>query len=72
MMDLSYINEIPSEAQEEAVQKAVEYECLRAITTYLNEVSDTMDYNNILTLNSATLRAMAAELTNRLPENGEN
>jgi hypothetical protein len=71
-LDLSYINEIPSEAQEEAVQKAVEYECLRAIVTYLNEVSDTMDSNNIMTLNSATLRAMAQELSNRLPENGEN
>ena len=71
-LDLSYINEQPSEAQEEAVQKAVEYECLRAIVTYLNEVSDTMDSNNIMTLNSATLRAMAAELSNRLPENGEN
>jgi len=72
VQDLSYLTEQPSEAQEEAVQKAVEYECLRAIVTYLNEVSDTMDSNNIMTLNSATLRAMAAELSNRLPENGEN
>jgi hypothetical protein len=72
VQDLSYLTEQPSEAQEEAVQKAVEYECLRAIVTYLNEVSDTMDSNNIMTLNSATLRAMAAELSNRLPKDGEN
>jgi hypothetical protein len=72
MMDLSYINEIPSEAQEEAVQKAVEFECLRAIITYLTEVADAMDANQIETLNVPSLRAMAAELSNRLPEDGEN
>ena len=71
-LDLSYINEQPSEEQEKAVQQAVEFECLRAIVTYLTEVSDAMDSNNIMTLNSATLRAMAQELSNRLPENGEN
>jgi len=72
MMDLSYINEQPSEAQEEAVQKAVEYECLRAIVTYLTEVSDAMEANQIETLNVPSRRAMAAELSNRLPENDEN
>jgi hypothetical protein len=72
MMDLSYINEIPSEAQEEAVQKAVEFECLRAIVTYLTEVADAMDANQIETLNVPSLRAMAAELSNRLPNDGEN
>jgi hypothetical protein len=71
-LDLSYINEQPSEAQEEAVQKAVEFECLRAIVTYLTEVADAMDANQIETLNVPSLRAMAAELSNRLPENGEN
>jgi hypothetical protein len=71
-VDLSYINEIPSEAQEEAVQKAVEYECLRAIVTYLTEVADAMDANQIETLNVPSLRAMAAELSNRLPNDGEN
>ena len=71
-LDLSYINEQPSEAQEEAVQKAVEYECLRAIVTYLTEVADAMDANQIETLNVPSLRAMAQELSNRLPENGEN
>jgi hypothetical protein len=71
-LDLSYINEQPSEAQEEAVQKAVEFECLRAIVTYLTEVADAMDANQIETLNVPSLRAMAQELSNRLPTNGEN
>ena len=71
-LDLSYINEIPSEEQEKAVQQAVEFECLRAIVTYLTEVADAMDANQIETLNVPSLRAMAAELSNRLPENGEN
>ena len=71
-LDLSYINNQPSEAQEEAVQKAVEFECIRAIVQYLTEVADTLDANSIETLNVPTLRAMAQELSNRLPENGEN
>jgi hypothetical protein len=71
-LDLSYINEQPSEAQEEAVQKAVEFECLRAIVTYLTEVAEAMDANQIETLNVPSLRAMAQELSNRLPTNGEN
>ena len=71
-LDLSYINEQPSEAQEEAVQKAVEYECLRAIVTYLTEVADAMDANQIETLNVPSLRAMAEQLSNRLPTNGKN
>ena len=71
-LDLSYINEQPSEEQEKAVQKAVEFECLRAIVTYLTEVSDTMEANQIETLNVPSLRAMAEQLSNRLPEDGEN
>ena len=71
-LDLSYINEQPSEAQEEAVQRAVEFECLRAIVTYLTEVTDTMDANQIETLNVPSLRAMAEQLSNRLPNDGEN
>lgn len=70
-LDLSYINEIPSEAQEEAVKKAVEAECIRAIATYLIEVANAMDTNEIETLNSVSLRAMADELSKRL-NNGEN
>jgi hypothetical protein len=71
-LDLSYINEQPSEEQEKTVQRAVEFECLRAIVTYLTEVADAMDANQIETLNVPSLRAMAQELANRLPENGEN
>ena len=67
-LDLSYINEQPSEEQEKAVQQAVEFECIRAIVQYLTEVADTLDANSIETLNVPTLRAMAQELSNRLPE----
>lgn len=70
-LDLSYINEQPSEAQEEAVKKAVEAECIRAIATYLIEVANAMDANEIETLNSVSLRAMADELSKRL-NNDEN
>ena len=72
VQDLSYINDSPSEAQEKAVQQAVEFECLRAIITYLTEVADTMDANQIETLNVPSLRAMAQELSNRLPEDAQN
>ena len=65
-LDLSYINEQPSEAQEEAVKKAVETEVLRAIAIYLIEVADAMDLNEIETLNSVALRAMADQFTNRI------
>ena len=67
-LDLSYINEQPSEEQEKAVKLAIEFECIRAIVAYLNEVADTMDANNLETLNSPTLRAMAAELSTRLSQ----
>ena len=67
-LDLSYINEVPSEAQEEAVKKAVEAECVRAIATYLNEVADTMEANKIESLSADALRAMAAQFTQRLEE----
>jgi hypothetical protein len=72
VQDLSYINEQPSESQEDAVKLAVEQECIRAISVYLTEVSDTMEANNIETLNVPTLRAMAQEMSNRLITDGEN
>ena len=72
VQDLSYLTEQPSEAQEEAVHKAVEQECIRAIAAYLNEVADAMDANGIESINALSLRAMAAELSNRLPEDAEN
>jgi len=70
-LDLSYINEQPSEAQEEAVRKAVEQECIRAIATYLSEVADAMETNGIETLNAPSIRAMAETLNQRLETNGE-
>lgn len=65
-LDLSYINEQPSEAQEEAVQKAVEKECLKAIGLYLTQIADTMDAQKIETLNVPTIRAMAQEMETRV------
>lgn len=71
VLDLSYLSEQPSDAQEEAVKRAVEAECMRAIATYLIEVADTMDANGIENLNSASLRAMAEQFNQRL-NNDEN
>jgi len=71
VLDLSYINEMPSDAQEEAIKKAVEEQCMLSIITYLTEVADTMDANNIETLNAASLRAMADQLNQRLTTNEE-
>ena len=71
-LDLSYINEQPSEEQEAAVKQAVEYECIRAIVTYLTEVADTMDTHKIENLSALAVRAMAAELTLRLPTDDQN
>jgi len=71
-LDLSYIHDQPSEEQEEAIKQAVANECLRAIVTYLTEVADTMEANNIECLNSATVRSMAGEFSKQLTENGKN
>jgi hypothetical protein len=71
VQDLSYINEQPSEALEEAIKQAVEEQCLKAIANYLTEVADTMEANKIVSLSAEALRAMSATFTNRL-ENGEN
>jgi hypothetical protein len=71
VMDLSYLSELPSEAQESAVQKAVEEQCLLAIIQYLTEVADTMEQNSLECLSPPSLRAMAETLNQRL-ENGEN
>ena len=65
-VDLSYLTELPSEAQEDAVRKAVEQECIRAIATYLSEVADAMETNGIETLNAPSIRAMAETLNQRL------
>jgi hypothetical protein len=74
VQDLSYINEQPLEAVEEAIKRAVEKSCLETIVNYLGDVATTMDSKGIEALNSDTLRAMAAQFTQRLEEltNGEN
>jgi hypothetical protein len=59
VQDLSFIHEKPTEEEEEAVRKAVEQECIRAISTYLSEVADAMETNGIETLNAPSIRAMA-------------
>ena len=63
--DLSYLLETPSEEEAQRVQKAVEQECLRAISTYLGEVADTMDANGIESIGPVALRAMSEALTQR-------
>ena len=71
-LDLSYINEQPSEAQEAAVQRAVEKECLKAIGMYLNQIADTMTDKGIETLNVPTIQAMAQEMETRAASYDEN
>ena len=65
MIDLSYINDQPSESQEQAIQEAVNEACLNAIIQYLQEVAEAMEANDIPALNLATLHAMTAELKNK-------
>ena len=65
MLDLSFIHEKTPEAQEEAVRAAVEAECLRAISIYLEEVATAMDENGIESIGSVALRAMSEALTQR-------
>jgi hypothetical protein len=74
VLDLSYINDLPSHALEAAISQAVEEQVLKAISNYLIEVADTMETNNIDSLNAETIRAMASEFENRLEEltNGKN
>jgi len=63
--DLSYINEQPSEAQEQAIQDAVNRECMNAIILYLEEVAETMEKQSIETLNVPTILAMVKELRSK-------
>jgi hypothetical protein len=63
--DFSYMNEQPSEAQEQAIQKAITRECMKAIVHYLEEVAGTMEKQGIETLNVPTILAMAQELRNK-------
>ena len=71
IQDLSFIHEKTPEAQEAAVRAAVEAECLRAISTYLEEVATTMDTNNIPHITAENLRSMASTLFIRINENDQ-
>ena len=62
VLDLSYLAEQPSEAQEQAILEAVNEACLIAIIQYLTEMADAMVANNIPALNEPTIRAMLTEL----------
>ena len=75
VQDLSYLQDLasqPSEDQEQAVQNAVNQACIDSIVKYLTEIADTMESNSIESLNTATIRAMAQEMSNRLTTNAEN
>ena len=61
-LDLSYINEQPSDAQEQAIKDAVENACFIAIIAYLESLAKNMEDNKIEAVNVPTLRALAAEL----------
>ena len=67
-VDLSYIHEIPSEEQEQAIKDAVKQACIDSLVKFLTEVSDTMEANNIEALNVPTLRAMIEEVKAKPPE----
>ena len=69
--DLAYLLETPSEEEEQRVRAAVEAECLRAISTYLEEVATTMDTNNIPHITAENLRSMASTLFIRINENDQ-
>lgn len=71
-VDLSYMTSLPSEAQEQAVQRAIEKECLTAISLYLNQIADTMTAQNIEALNVPTIQAMAQEMETRAASYDQN
>jgi len=70
--DLSYLLSKPTPEEEEKVRAAVEAECIKAISVYLDEVATTMEINSIECLNPVTIRAMFEEMQNRLTQNAEN
>ena len=71
VQDLSFINEKLSAAQEKTVQGAVRQACVDSLVKFLTEVSDTMEANNIESLNVPTLRAMIEEVKAKPPEEAE-
>jgi hypothetical protein len=72
VQDLSYMNEQPSEAQEEAIRKAIEQECLKAVYMYLSQLADAMEANNLPPLDAVNLRGMAGVMKARSEGDEEN
>lgn len=70
-LDLSYLVEQPSDAQEAAVRLAVERECLLSIAAYLQQIHQQMTDNNIETINQETVLAMADEMEKRAANHGQ-
>jgi hypothetical protein len=68
VLDLSYLAEQPSEAQEQALQAAITKACLVSIVQYLTEVADVMIADNIPALNEPTIRAMVTALQDQYAE----
>ena len=62
VLDLSYLSEQPSDAQEQVIKDAVEQACFIAIIAYLESLAKNMEDNKIEAVNVPTLRALAAEL----------
>jgi deoxyribose-phosphate aldolase len=71
VLDLTYLAEKPSEAQEQAIQDAVKQACIDSLVKFLTEVADTMETNNIEALNVPTLRAMIEEVKAKPPEEAQ-
>jgi hypothetical protein len=66
------MNEQPSEAQEEAIKKAIQQECLKSIYMYLTQLADAMEANNLPPLDAVNLRGMAEVMKVRSEGNEEN
>ena len=53
---------------EEALKKEITKACMTSIVTYLNEVADTMNENNMVAITATDLRAMADAMKQRISQ----
>lgn len=53
---------------EEALKKEITKACMTSIVTYLNEVADTMNANNMVAITATDLRAMADAMKQRISQ----
>lgn len=51
--------------EEQQVVRAVENQCMIAISNYLNQLANALDEHNLPPVNSTDLRAMAAQVEER-------